>query len=515
MSDTTPRGRGFANQPLGNAVAVGLVTARAVRLWMRSERPGTLRVAWRCADAAESCGECVVPVAARNDNDNTVCLEIKDLRPLQRYAFDVWRQDSTADGTAEATPIGSGCFETAPASATATPAHFSIALMSCNQPFDDTGAIRADATQMLRALRKRMSADDVKLALFVGDQMYSDAPEALSLFDSAHFEKVAPAGRKRLLDCTTAQVRTLYQERYRHFWNIPEFRQLQAEHACYMIWDDHDIVDNWGSDPAHQRPPWATIGDGARQACYDYQASRVLEPDAARDTFAYSIEYGCIAIHVMDLRSERRAGHNGRLYSDVQRDNVARFLATHADKPAVFIVLSVPAIHLPKRLSQILGWLIPFNEDFSDRWSSGEHVYDRDHLLHTLRAHQQQHPGQRVVLLSGDIHIGCVHEIRWQDGGSLYQFVSSGITHAVSKTVGWVSKMLIRAHRELVSEDHSIDARVRLLDGARNPYGQLNFGIIECERRGDALEMQFKLYGHHGEEPVCVYRSEPISAHAR
>jgi alkaline phosphatase D len=352
----------------------------------------------------------------------------------------------------------------------------------------------------------------------VGDQMYADAPKRTSLFDATHFERVAPQGRQRLFDCSVEEIRALYQQRYRHFWNVPAWRDLQAEHPCYMIWDDHDIVDNWGSDAAHQQPPWSRIGEGARRACYDYQASRTLDAVAARDHFAYTIEYGCIAIHVMDLRSQRRAGDNGRLIGDAQHDDVARFLRLHADKPVVFIVLSVPAVHLPKTLSHMCAWLSPWNEDFSDRWSTGEHVHDRDRLLRALRDHQRRHPAQRVVLLSGDIHIGCLHELSWDDGRpNLYQFISSGITHDTSRFVQSLSSLIMRAKRK-VTAPASPDLYVRLLRGdgpARdNPCGRLNFGIVEFERRPgqQSTSMRFYLYTHDGDEPLCQYRSPDVLA---
>jgi alkaline phosphatase D len=74
-------------------------------------------------------------------------------------------------------------------------------------------------------------------------------------------------------------------------------------------------------------------------------------------------------------------------------------------------VLSVPIIHLPKLAAKIAARVTPSGEDFSDRWSSGGHIRDRDRVLKILHEHQTQHPFQQVVLLSGDIHIGCVHKI--------------------------------------------------------------------------------------------------------
>jgi hypothetical protein len=62
-------------------------------------------------------------------------------------------------------------------------------------------------------------------------------------------------------------------------------------------------------------------------------------------------------------------------------------------------------------------------EDFSDRWSSGDHIRDRDWVLKTLLRHQNSHPRQRLVLLSADIHFlifnhqndrpVCVYRSEW------------------------------------------------------------------------------------------------------
>jgi alkaline phosphatase D len=372
---------------------------------------------------------------------------------------------------------------------------------------------------MLRALRARLAEDDVKLVLMVGDQMYSDMPVGQSLFEDDHFREVAPSGRSHICDCTPAEVRHLYQTRYRHFWSIPELQAIQSEHACYMIWDDHDIVDNWGSDATYREPAWRSIGEGARAACYDYQASRVLDEHEARHNFCYSVEHGCIAIHVMDLRSER-SSNGGGLFSAVQIQSLRDFLERHADKAAIFIVLSVPVVHLPKWLCRAFKRLLRDNEDFSDRWSTIEHVRDRDRLFAMLHEHQHAYPDQRIVLLSGDIHIGCVHEICWEDGHRLHQFVSSGITHVVGRAIGIASKVLIALNRSLRAADGKLCASVRLLTGergtARNPVDQLNFGIVELRRLDDStIDVRFMLYGEKDGAPVCLYRSPPLHGAAR
>jgi len=74
-------------------------------------------------------------------------------------------------------------------------------------------------------------------------------------------------------------------------------------------------------------------------------------------------------------------------------------------------------------MAKLVAQLPPPNEDFSDRWSSGAHIRDRDWVLKTLLRLQNSHPRQRLVLLSGDTHflmfnhqndrLVCVYRSEW------------------------------------------------------------------------------------------------------
>jgi alkaline phosphatase D len=416
---------------------------------------------------------------------------------------------------ADAHVVGTGHFETAPADAEDMPRRFAIALMSCHQPFSPEGTLHRDAVPMLRAVRRCLERHNTKFILTIGDQMYADYPDSLSLFNRRFFAQVAPAGRTRVQDCTPAEIRRLYQARYRLFWSLPEWQALHAEYACYPILDDHEIVDNWGSLPAHAQPGWCAVGAGARAAYFDYQGWRVLpRAQPLPEDFHYALVYGNLAVFVMDLRSGRRPGQEGQLFPRSQETALRAFLCEHRTKPLLFIVLSVPVVHLPPFVARWMARYGPDSEDFSDRWSTGAHQRDRDRFLTLLCAHQQQTPQQRIVLLSGDIHIGCAHEIRWQGSECrFYQFISSGITHSLSGLVALAARLSIKYTRHVVTADPQVSATVRALRGVdgytRNPYSGLNLGIIEVDtpELGAAPRVRFLLYGHDGDEPRCVYRS--------
>lgn len=506
----------FQIEPMTDAVAVGLVRPRSVRIWIRSEQPGLISVQWWSAGQA---AEAQIEIQGENERNNTFSVELplKDanqepLIPLTRYEFRVIHQ-------AHGHMLGEGSFETPPPTAETTPSSFSIGLISCNLPFDKTGAVRTESIQMLCAALKCLRAHDVKFVLTVGDQLYSDFPRPLSLFDPAYFRTVAPTGRTRLQDCTAQEVRRLYQQRYRTFFALPEWQRLHAEFPCYPILDDHDVVDNWGSSPDHQTGEWHEVGVGARSAYADYQAARVIDTGQdLPDSFHYSFEYGCTATFVTDIRSGRTAGPSARMLSDRQLSDFQEFLQRHKDKRVLFIVFSVPIVHLPTKLARFLDRLIPSVREFADRWSTMGHVRDRDRILRMIYRHQQQNPRQQIVFLSGDIHVGCVHKIRWDAATTpLYQFISSPITNANDAWIRQLSQMMIRLNRRIRTTEPELSGKVQVINGVgehtRNPFAYLNVGIVDIKTQPPHKDpsIQFFLYSHSGDEPVCVYQSPEVS----
>lgn len=509
-------GPGFQNEEMGDAVAVGGVTSRGARLWMRGRSPGGYVATWW--RDGEPAGEQQLEVEVWDDHENDLTCsfdipgEHAGLMPLTRYRFRITPRDGDR-------VVGEGTFETAPAGAADAPTNVSFAIMSCNQPFNAEGAVREDARQMLRAARKALEAHDCKFVVMMGDQIYSDMPLKLSLFKTEFFRQIAPEGRDRIQDCTTSEVRKLYQKRYRHFANIPELRDILRAYPTYTILDDHDIVDNWGSDPAHRSEEWRSVGEGARWAYFDYLGCHQMPHSSELPrSFHYDVSYGPISLFVMDLRSERWSDNDhGQLYSKTQADDLESFLDRTSEQKVLFFVLSVPPVHLPRVLATTAARMTPDGEDFSDRWSSAGHADDRDRFMNRIREHQKEHPQQRHVFLAGDIHVGCAHELIWDGGGErIFQLISSGITNRATRPVQIGAKWLMRLNRGFHARDGSIHARVlplRGIEGRRhNPYAHVNLGIVRVgtDPSDKPATLEYMLYGHEGDKPVCVYQTPPL-----
>lgn len=492
-------------------LAVGRVTPRAARIWScaTGAQAGGYEIEWHPVDGPDQ--RRVVPIdLARERRDFTGSVEITDgLAPGRAYRVTLRHPGSP--------PLASGRFTTAP-DPNDPPRRLAIGLMSCHQPFTATGKLTDASEAMLEAAHRAFQAHDVYQVILAGDQLYADHPWKLSLFERSHFERVAPPGRDAILECTEHEVRRLFHQRYRHFWSLEGWQRLLSSYSCCPIADDHDIVDNWGSAVEHQDEAWQAYLRGAMLAYHDYQHSLVCDPaDQLPDDLDYQLDLADTATYVMDLRSNRRVGEDPRVVSDSQIGKLLQFLRTQRDRQVVFLVLSVPLIHLPHYAAGLLARVPPDGEDFSDRWSTRGQKHDRDRILRLLRRHQEAEPHQRIVLLSGDIHIGCLHRIRWQDRQpNLFQFISSGITNDVGAVVQALSSLLMRSKRRIRIEGEA-EADLELIPGMRgrsnNPCGRLNFGIVELTREHpeDAPSMRFLLYSHKGDQPLLRYSSPPFA----
>lgn len=500
---------------LTHAVAVGRVGPRSARLWLRTPQPGVPHVLQLWAqDVPGARAEAALPVP-QDAPDGTHAFDVPGslaglpgLEPLRRYRFRVM--------TASGEEVGEGAFRTSPEGAHDAPRELCFGFLSCNQPFHKDGRLRPQSAQMLAGLHEALEAREARFLLLTGDQVYSDYPPRFSLFSREHFARVAPPGRSTLLDCSAEEVRALYHTRYRAFWALPEWRALQAHFPSYPMLDDHEVVDNFGSDVEHGRDRWRSVREGALAAYHDYQGSRL---DAARGAGGahYGVDYGDVGVFVADLRSQRRVdegedGPQGQVLSPVQLAELEGWLRAHREAAVVGLVLSVPIAFMPSWVARLLGALGRSN-DAVDRWSHPLFKRDRDALLGLLHAHQQHTPRQRLVLLSGDVHVGYGCEIRWKGEPArvAYQFTSSAVTHFQGPVASRLFPLLPRSQAQLQVGEPPYP-EVNLLRGrggrGKNPYGGVNAGVVHVGRGEDGrARLALELLGQRRGKVVPVFHS--------
>ena len=477
---------------LRDLVAPGSVTEHGVRLWFRSERPGPLRLYVWPAEAArpelgfpiqftweaarDGTGACVYP----DDFPNAPALE-----PGHRFRFRIARESTTRGEEV----LGDGCFETAP-SAERTP--FAFALMSCHQPLREDGSMTGRAAAMLAALGPALEQHGAKYLLLLGDQIYADAPGRRSLF--------APGGPlsgfpKRWPPAP--QIRAAYQRRYRQAWSTP-MGALLAQRASYLVLDDHDVFDAWGSLPEHQTEPWLAARAGALAAAFDYQLGRNL-PEARRaGPYWRWFRWGNTATFLGDDRSERQARDTrpGRMMSEAQLGGLEAFLDQHRDCGALFVAFSVPLVFLPDWFTRAGVALTGSHPGAVDRFSFEDWRVYRSRVLELLIRQRQRCQSQQLVLLSGDVHESLAVTLR-PKGAKLpiYQLVSSPVTNTQRGWMQWLAHTASRLTRriDVPSGPLPVELLPGVGDARHNPYADLNVAVVEVDAAPARVTLRFKV----------------------
>ncbi|MDP8924174.1 MAG: alkaline phosphatase family protein, partial [Chloroflexota bacterium] len=311
------------------------------------------------------------------------------------------------------------------APAPGAPAALSFGFASCHQPFENgrdgtlsVHRIAAIYPAIARLLRDRRA----RFMLLLGDQIYSDGVDAVRLRDESRRRDPPPSER---------ELRDAYRLLYRGYFNEPGFRSLLESVPSLMIWDDHDISDNWGSFL-----DWEDGDDrlfrAAATAYREYQYARNV---GARldDEAPYHRCYwfGDVGFFILDLRSERDY-RQGRVLGERQWRDLDRFLAEAAEHDArtLFIAASIPVVHHGPSFVRLTEWLPTLlGADIRDRWSAAPIEPEREALLERLFDWQVAGPRRQVIVLSGDVHAGAAFRIRRRRGpGTVLQWTSSPLT---------------------------------------------------------------------------------------
>ena len=241
----------------------------------------------------------------------TAIAEVASLRSDTVYRYAVVREGRRIAN-------GKGSFRTMPEPGSM--AHLIVCAISCNIAEEDG---------QWAALGNYITEAKPQFLLMMGDQVYLDEG-GINLFDKE---------RRRQ---PRAKRRAAIVEKYRENWSRPLVRDVLANIPVYMMWDDHDIRDGWGSSPADSptmaalHPRGRPIFDLCRayfedcrdvywhfQGCHNPRPSNVsVDPtlpnyiDAPpgpgqRRAMPYAFRCGRLVVIVCDSRGERdvfRAG---------------------------------------------------------------------------------------------------------------------------------------------------------------------------------------------------------------
>lgn len=491
--------------------------------------------------AADVDARVLPPQSFTNATDRTGVFDVDGLLPDTEYYYRVFSLDPTLPRSWQLGDDEECSFRTLPLS----PTTLTFGLFSCHMPFVGDDIRR---TGMWEALDRELRDRRGSFVIGAGDQVYADG------YDRADVWKFLKSVRNPVAQLTPAQrldvMLSWYRDVYRGYWGLPALQRLFARVPTYMIWDDHEIRDGWGSftddeelefvrrffgfgSDAHlDRALVHTMFAAAARAYSEYEHARnpggavvdtapLLADFDHKRTFQwdYSFDAPPASFFVMDVRGHKKFDPLG---SDVlggpQLQRLLQFIASAAASSAraLFIVSPVPLLHHHEALvAGPLGRHGGAKDDLRDEWDHPSNRAQRDLILDGAFAasHATNKP---IVFLSGDVHMSAAFEFTAAGRGNarICQLTSSGISYSGAARVPVPSGSLISRHlvpREgFVRGTRAEDAdaiRFRLLQA---PEGRNNFALVTLDAAATKARIHWDLYA-----PVDGNDSPAIVHHAR
>ena len=543
--------RPWPNPPLAVAAIVGHATPTSVRLWLRTGRTGEFSLLLypetaigdaaarrnlreRLARVPLTVEEALqlLPESSRTDftvenldSDTTTVLDLAELAPDTRYGYVLHARD------ADLVLLGhnrSRGFRTPPAYDEHRP--FQFALFSCHMPYRQSGLFgkrtevhNLEMWDFLGASLRRHGAE-IDLVIAGGDQCYTDGVPTLDIWRYLN-RRMRKEGETLLPD--EASMLSWYRDVYCGYWGFPGVQEVFDSFPTYMIWDDHELGDGWGSYyaredgaggivhrmlPAYEekglthaeaRRLAARMFRAGKKAYLEYEHSH--NPSTGEGVFDYSFRRGGCAYYVLDGRGHRDVNRDSfRILGREQFDRFERWAANvdPEETPFLFVVSAVPVLHTRAGLANAdERWLMEhagLDDDLRDSWEHEIHDEECSALLQVLFDATAR--GIRVCILSGDVHVSAVFSLDDGAGRRIYQLTSSAITYGLSRAVSWVLSQGAADEGE-TPEGHRFQ-RLAL-------YADSSYALISVDP--GTGESWFKLYGNQTlDPPPSLHRDQTV-----
>jgi PhoD-like phosphatase len=415
----------------------------------------------------------------------------------------------------------------------------------------EVDAIYALAMRMLERPREEWP----HLLLWIGDQVYADevSPGALQFIRSRRDVREPPG--EEVADFEE------YTRLYWDSWTDPALRWLLSTVPSAMIFDDHDVHDDWNTSEAwvaemRAKPWWNRRIVGAFMSYWIYQHIGNLSPDEldedrvfcevrdAEDSTALLREFAFLADRetrgtrwsfYRDLGSTRiivldsRAGRvlepgNRSMLDDAEYDWVSEH--THGDFDHLVLASTLPIL-----LSRAMHWFEAWNEKVCEgAWGSafagiGERIrqgLDLEHwgafeksfhrvtgLMQEVGSGRHGEPPATITALSGDVHHAYLAEVGFRRGAGMksavYQAVSSPFRNPLDSKERAAIRLSSAKGTEALTRVLARSAGVKPLDVnwrfVEDPTFDNQVGTLEIDGRDALVRIERALPGDGGGPP--------------
>jgi alkaline phosphatase D len=292
-----------ARPTITHGIASGDVTATSAVIWTRASGPATMHVAYDLDPGFTS--PRALHSAIRADADFTGIVVLRDLQPNTEYRYRVWLSPTAGGTGAVGSEVQQGAFRTAAAADEAMAVSFVY-----GGDLGGGGYCRhSEAGYPIFEAMQRLSPT---FFLALGDMIYADnlcprrRPDGASnipgTFRAVDHRDVAWGD--------LGQLRPIYWAHWRYNRTDPSFQRLLASTPLYGMWDDHEVINNFGGgwsfwrSGVEDRTGFPNLVVAGRDALFAYTPidRHADEPDRLYRSFTWGRD---LELFVLDVRSYR------------------------------------------------------------------------------------------------------------------------------------------------------------------------------------------------------------------
>ena len=415
-----------ARPAIPHGTAVGDVSGDGAIVWSRSDRPARMIVEWSTRASFADVQRQLGPIT-NADSGFTARVELSGLPRSQTIAYRVLFQDPSdpkslslpVEGRFHSAPVGAGLSRSVRLAWSADVVGQGFGIDVARGGLRGFGAMRQLAPDLF---------------VHCGDTIYADNPlvAELTLDDGTLWRNLVTPAKSKVAE-------TLDEYRGNYLYNLEDenVRRFNAEIAQVVIWDDHEVRNNWFrsqvlEDARYTEKSVAVLAARARRAFLEHQPIRYAGDDLGR--VYRRIAYGpLLDVFAIDMRSERganslntqpSAGAETALLGAMQLEWLKRGLA------ASTAAWKVVASGIP------LGLVVPDPPGRIEGVANGDggpplgRELEIAELLRFLRDERIRN----VVWITGDVHYAAAHHYhperaRFTDFDPFWEFVA-GPLHA-------------------------------------------------------------------------------------
>lgn len=478
------------NNALTVGPVIGSTTGNSVKIWVKTEKERVLDVTLY-SDKSKSNVITSSQIYTKEVDGFTGIVKITGLETHTRYYYDV----SENNESVVSKELQSYCvFETFPEE-NATVDELRFMITSGNRPLKilnsvpTFGEVIPENLIMWEALSRHIRTEHFDFILLLGDQSYNDSAYWSTRPTEAEFEAMLkdPSLKRQ----KEKEIRDAYRDLYiRHLNHLP-IKKVMASTPVYMIWDDHEFRDGWGSEYTDYKDPITQFAIEQHIKVYE-EYQHCFNPDIySGDKWHYYFSYGDIGFFVPDIRGHRDVslpinkrplmGKEQWIDFDawLEGDSVKR-------KEILFYGLSIPLVDVSNWLIDWLGETTgSMGDDIRDRWFYKKNRPEMMRFLDKLFQFRQE-TGNQVYTMGGDVHVSFLSSIsNSYTSETIYEFSASGISQD-NKSAQFSYPLF----KKFFGKNRLSDVYYTRMHGM---VSRMNYGVVEV-KSGDADSKGYNVY---------------------